>query len=194
MLYKDMKFLYRPLNPFIVNQKFGENQACVSTDGKNKVIACDGINPPPGYKSLYGSRGHLGLDLGAKHGQPIYCACNGYVGSIDTNPKSGLDVRIISEIEGKRYRHIYEHLLGYQPKIGDKVETGDLIGWADNTGYSAGDHLHFQFEMWDNGWFAIDPSPFMNDSFALHVSLVKRLKESVALLSDKVADWLRRPR
>lgn len=187
-----MKFLHQPINPFIVHQQFGENKACVPIQGERRVIYCDGHNPPEGWKSVYGSVGHKGIDLQAKHGQPIYCACAGIVDGIDTSERSGLDVRVVSEVNGKKYKHIYEHLLGYQPKKGDKLEVGDLIGWADNTGWSSGDHLHFEFqELIDGKWKSIDPMPYMFDSLALHVNLVKRLSESVALLADKVAEWLR---
>lgn len=189
-----MKFIYQPISPFVLHQTFGQNKACVTTDGTKKVITCDGNNPPPGYKSLYGPRGHLGLDLKATHGQPVYCVCEGIVSSIDTQEKSGLDVRVVTEYQGQKYRHIYEHLMGYQPKVGDKLETGSLIGWADNTGYSSGDHLHFQFEIWDNAWVPINPMPYMFETFALNVSLTRRVKELIAILSEKVADMLRRPK
>lgn len=187
------KFLYRPTYPFIIHQKFGENKACVNDD--NKVITCDGNNPPAGFRSLYGPNGHAGLDLKADHGQPVYCAAPGRVSFIDTQPRSGLDVRIDTEINGVQFRHIYEHLLGYQPKIGDVLEVGDLIGWADNTGYSSGDHCHFQLNQLINGnWVPVDPLPYMYDTFALHVNMFKRLKESVARLSEMIADWLRKPK
>lgn len=187
------KFLYRPLKNIYINQKFGENLICVSTDGKNTVIGCDGKNPPAGYQSLYGPMGHKGVDLMAYHGQPVYCACDGVVDKIDTNPKSGLDVRVISVVDGVKYKHIYEHLLGYQPKVGQKMEVGDLVGWADNTGYSSGDHLHFELQGFFNGeWVPIDPMLYMNEVFALDVYKFKKLKEAVAVLAEKVADWLRK--
>lgn len=65
---------------------------------------------------------------------------------IDTKEKSGLDVRVESQFDGVLHRHIYEHLMGYQPMVGDKIMCGDLIGWAGKTGYASGDHLHFQLE------------------------------------------------
>ena len=191
------KIFYRPTKPFTLNQRFGENKACVSIDGLNKYITCDGLNPPSGFKSLYGANGHLGVDIGAYHGQEVYCIQKGIVSWIDTNPKSGLDVRIISTINGKQYKHIYEHLLGYQPKIGDMVETGQLVGWADNTGYSSGDHLHLQVEEEiDNKFIPIDPLPLMSDKFAKDILLInnklKYIQEQVALLMDNIANWLRK--
>lgn len=184
------KFLFQPLSPFIINQKFGENSACVSTDGKLKVITCDGNKPPAGYKSLYGAGGHKGLDLYAYHGQPVYCAQDGTVEAIDTNPKTGLDVKVVTEFEGEKYMHVYEHLMGYQPKVGDKLKVGDLIGWADNTGYSAGDHLHFELKKWDGKkWVSIDPLPLMENIFALKFAGVwRQVQELIAKFAEYIAD------
>lgn len=193
-----MKFIYQPLKPFILGQRFGENRACVDNATNSKVIACDGFNPPVGFRSAYGDKGHTGVDLGLLHrGQEVYCVQKGIIDSIDTNPRTGLDVRIISEHKGVKYRHIYEHLQGYQGSKGDIIETGEIIGWGDNTGWSAGDHLHFQLEMLiDNKWIPIDPLPYMEDLFALDILAVnnslKRIKEDLAKIFDTFADWLRR--
>lgn len=185
--------LYEPLKPFQVTQFYGENKACVDKKTGKKVISCDANNPPAGYRPLY-LNGHKGVDLRAKHGQPIYSASEGYVDSIDADPRSGLDVRVVTVEGSEKYRCIYEHLLGYQPKKGDKIAIGDLIGWADNTGWSSGDHLHFQFEKWtNNSWWAIDPMPFMVKVYALDVApLYKKLKELMAQLADVMAEGLRK--
>ena len=191
-----MKLLFRPVNPFYITQTFGENRACVSLDGTKKVITCDGNNPPAGYKSLYGEKGHGAIDIATTHGQEVYAAQDGTVYQIDTSEKSGLDVRIESEKHGIKFRHIYEHLMGYQVKVGDKVRVGQLIGWADNTGYSSGDHLHFQFSVW-NGleWVKNDPMPYMEPTFAPDMlrmeDKVLYLKEVIARLLDRTATSLR---
>ena len=186
------KFLFQPVKPFIINQRFGENQACVDIATGKKVITCDGNNPPAGYKSLYGAGGHKGMDLAAKHGQSVYNAGDGVVDAIDTNPKSGLDVKVISEHKGVRVKHIYEHLLGYQPKIGDKLKVGDLIGWADNTGYSAGDHLHFETQVWDakgKKWIPTNPMLLMEPIFALtFAGMWRQVQEAIAKLAEYIAD------
>lgn len=186
------KVIYQPVEPFIINQKFGENSACVNDD--LNVITCDGNNPPEGYRSLYGPEGHRGLDLRAYHGQPVFAARDGIVTYIDTNIRTGLDVRITSSIDGKQITHIYEHLLGYQHKVGDVVKTGQVIGWADNTGYSSGDHLHF--EVRDENGNSIDPLSIMDDIPATEVLAVFNkltfIKEQIALLAEKVADYLRK--
>lgn len=190
------KSFYWPVWPKGINQRFGENSSCVSLDGNNKVITCDGNNPPTGYKSLYGTAGHLGLDLQAYHGQEVYAVRDGVVSFIDTNEKSGLDVRVVSVINGVEYKHIYEHLLGYKPKVGDKVMTGQILGWADNTGYSSGNHLHFQLEKMINGVFIpIDPLPLMDNIYALDILKIQNqilyIKEIIAKMFDTWGDKLR---
>ena len=189
------KLFYKPLKPFILTQKFGENKACIDVTG-TKVITCDGFNPPTGYRSVYGPKGHTGIDAVAHYGTPVYNSRKGIVDSIDTNPRTGLDVRIVSEIGGKAYRHIYEHLLGYQHKVGDLVETGQVIGWADNTGFSSANHLHFQLEVWeDNRWIPIDPELLMSNIHAQDVLWAEAkllyLREQVALLAEAIAEYLR---
>lgn len=191
------KVIFQPLKPFRISQRFGENNACVSLDGKNKVITCNGHNPPNGYKSLYGPMGHKAIDLWANHGQEIYAAADGIVYWVDTHERSGLDVRIEHEVQGVRFRTIYEHLMGYQVTIGQRLLTGELIGWADNTGYSSGNHLHFQMEMWkDNAWVAVDPMLYMENTFALDIlklkNKVKYLKELLARLLDNTASKIRK--
>ncbi len=186
------RFLYQPVSPFKINQRFGENKACVDLATGTKVIVCNGT-PPPGYRVLY-KEGHTGLDLSSKHGQPVYCAQDGKVDWIDTREMSGLDVRVITEFGGKRYRHIYEHLLGYQPKVGDMIKAGDLIGWADNTGKSSGDHLHFELQEWRDGkWVPIDPLPLMDPLFALTAAgLWRQIKEIAARIAELTADLARK--
>lgn len=180
--------LFRPVKPLIINQNFGENKACIPIGG-GVVIVCDGNSPPPGYKSLYGPAGHLGTDMAAKHNQPVYAPMDGRVYKIDTNEKSGLDVRVECEWQGRKLRYIVEHLLGYQPKVGDNVKAGELLGWADNTGYAAGDHLHFQLEELLGGiWTPIDCMPLMS---TLYAQDIRTWQELLARLADLLADLLR---
>lgn len=182
------KPLFRPVKPLIINQNFGANQACVPING-GKVITCDGNNPPKGYKSLYGKKGHTGTDMFAGHSQPVYPVAEGVVYKIDTTEKSGLDVRIETTLDGRKFRHIYEHLLGYQVKVGDNVKPGEIIGWADNTGYSAGDHLHFQLEELIKGvWTPIDAIPLMSQYYSQDA---RKIKELIARMAELFADYLR---
>lgn len=186
-----MPRLYQPVKPWRLSQKFGENRACVLIADGVTTIECDGNNPPKGYKSLYGKRGHEAIDIPTKHGQPVYASCDGSVAAIDTDPRTGLDVKIEWMENGIKYRLVYEHLLGYQVKLGDKIRLGQVIGWADNTGWSSGDHLHFQLYKWDKKWVSVDPMLYMFPKFAGDFAT---LPEKIATGLDAVVDKLRQPK
>ena len=48
----------------------------------------------------------------------------------------------------------YGHCSKLNVKVGDAVEAGDTVGFVGNTGYSMGNHCHFDLSV--NGVF-IDP-------------------------------------
>jgi len=114
---------------------------------------------------------------------------------IDADSRSGLDIRIESNIDGRTIRHIYEHLKSYAFEVGDQVETGQVIGWADNTGWSSGDHLHFEvYELVSGKWVLIDPLQEMEMAFAGDIlkikNSIKHLKQQIALFLERFANNL----
>lgn len=140
-------------------------------------------NPNPVYNGL-GIKGHNGIDFKAEHGTPIYASHDG-MAFYEFDEHSGHGVTVTSNetilYKGQQvnYKTIYWHMVDsakepqYTSPIEAKpmqVKTGDLIGYADNTGLSTGDHLHYgmkfmvngqNIEM-DNGFKgATDPFPFL---------------------------------
>lgn len=150
-----MKFLYPPIFPFLLAQGFGDNNVCYRiVDGKTEVIT-KGQNTqcPIGYQSMYSQmKGHNGLDMTASHGVPVFAAHDGYIVEIQTEEPRGLGIGIITdkpyycEETGKfeYFKTRYWHLMAFGVSKGQYVKRGDYIGLADNTGYSSGDHVHFE--------------------------------------------------
>jgi hypothetical protein len=140
-------------------------------------------NPNPVYNGL-GIIGHNGMDLEASHGTPVYASQDG-TAYYEFDNNGGRGVVIISDTtfpyKGQQvYRKtIYYHLVDsskepqYTSPIESgprKVKAGDLIGYADNTGFSFGSHLHYglKFQVngqtidYDNGYKgAQDPFPYL---------------------------------
>lgn len=184
-----MKFeLFIPVKPYHLNQAFGLN---------------------PGTYAQFGLTGHNGIDLMATHGQPVYAAHEGTCyPEVDNSGGNGVVIRSDEEYEyGSQLVHfktIYWHLVKSDAvvKTGQKVKAGDLIGFADSTGFSTGDHLHFGLkpQAWnenDWSWYnteqsngylgAIDPIPFLNGFYAQDAQQVFfTFKKLIGLLQQEV--------
>ncbi len=162
-----------PVRPIYINQSFG--------------------SPSPVYTNE-GLKGHNGIDFMASHGQPIYASHDGQATfQIDSGGGHGV-VLVTNEkfdyLDTQAYfKTIYWHMCDglkepqFMSPIADKsgfvpIKEGDLLGYADSTGLSTGDHLHFGLKPvqpgenpgnWSNvsqtnGYFgAIDPQPYLID-------------------------------
>ena len=86
------------------------------------------------------STNHLGVDLAAPEGTPIYASRSGTVTSASYNSSSGYYVQID---HGDGYRSIYMHMTHYVVYGGQYVKQGQVIGYCGSTGVSTGSHLHF---------------------------------------------------
>ncbi len=89
---------------------------------------------------------HNGLDIAADKGTPIYAAASGVVQSAGWGGDFGNLVVIAHEF-GLTTR--YAHMSKIDVKAGDRVETGQVVGYVGATGRATGPHLHY--EVWANG-------------------------------------------
>lgn len=83
---------------------------------------------------------HTGLDIANKSNTEIKSATEGIVTKVETNKYYGKTI----EIDSKGVIFKYAHLNDMLVKVGDKVNSGDLIAKMGSTGYSTGPHLHFE--------------------------------------------------
>jgi murein DD-endopeptidase MepM/ murein hydrolase activator NlpD len=94
---------------------------------------------------LYTSGTHNGVDFAATIGTPVKSAGNGVVEGVGDT-----DITCPGASFGKwvfiRYNNglasTYGHFSVISAKVGQKVKTGDIVGYSGNTGYSTGPHLH----------------------------------------------------
>lgn len=154
--------IWYPVKPVKINQYFGGNGQWYQNNGVNII-------------------GHNGWDFNATNGQPVRAAHDGEVVYTGCDNREGYGV-VIRTTEPFLYngqevyfKSIYWHLLKDIPAKLGKVKCGDIIGYADNTGLSAGTHLHFGLKpqaqgennwTWynteqDNGYLgSINPAPY----------------------------------
>ncbi len=95
---------------------------------------------------IYNGKGHTGVDFAASVGTPIKASLSGTVtGVANTDLVPGCYSYgkwiMIEHING--LSTLYAHLSLQTVAKGDKVSTGQIIGYSGNTGYTTGPHLHY---------------------------------------------------
>lgn len=86
---------------------------------------------------------HLGLDLTADVGTPVYAPADGVVEYTRASRKQGYG-NLIKVDHAFGFMTLYAHLQKFNVKSGQFVKKGDLIAWSGNSGLSTGPHLHYE--------------------------------------------------
>jgi murein DD-endopeptidase MepM/ murein hydrolase activator NlpD len=100
---------------------------------------------PAGNHSLSGNDywdGHLGIDIAAGEGAPVYAADSGVV--VFAGWATGGYGNMVMIDHGNGYQTAYAHLSNVIARCGQSVSQGGTIGVAGSTGNSTGAHLHFE--------------------------------------------------
>jgi len=101
--------------------------------------------------------GHLGIDISAGEGAPIYAADSGVVTMAQGGYNYGYG-NVIQIDHGNGYSTIYAHLSVIGVGACQSVGAGQWIGASGNTGNSQGAHLHFEVRQgggFINPWFVL---------------------------------------
>ncbi len=135
---------YNELDP--VAESFGKISLCVPSIPPlylNHITLTSRFgyrsDPMTGY-----IKGHTGVDLAGKPGEPIYATGDGRVEKVDIK-FTGYGNEIVIN-HGFGYKTRYAHLKATLVHVGDIVKRGDKIGLMGSTGKSTGPHLHYEVE------------------------------------------------
>ena len=150
------------------------------------------------YKaSLYVGGQHAALDLirktGSTQAAPIRAVASGTVAGVGWDMYSGFFVAVD---HAGGWRSIYRHLYRQTPVVvGQQVSRGQIIGNVGNTGWSQGDHLHF--DLWSmapiegafekNGIWAVDPALYLGqEEDEMEEDQMQEIRELVAGLAAQL--------
>jgi murein DD-endopeptidase MepM/ murein hydrolase activator NlpD len=93
------------------------------------------------------SRLHEGLDIFAQTGTPLVASADGYISQKVIGELSGISVEITDDA-GVQY--FYAHMSAWAPgiQVGQRVTSGQLLGYVGNTGnaISTPPHLHYEIQ------------------------------------------------
>jgi murein DD-endopeptidase MepM/ murein hydrolase activator NlpD len=117
---------------------------------------------PAGNHYLSGNdywSGHLGIDIAAGEGAPVYAADSGVV--VFSGWALGGYGYMVMIDHGNGYQTLYAHLSNPTANCGSSVGQGGIIGYSGSTGNSTGAHLHFEVRYlggFVNPWYVL-PAP-----------------------------------
>ena len=103
-----------------------------------------------------GGRRHQGIDIFVPKDTPVLSTTSGLVTRVGTN---GLGGQIVWILGPGLERHYYAHLNRFGTfRVGDRVNPGDVIGYAGSTGNARGGPVHLHYGIYSKG-SAINPYP-----------------------------------
>ncbi len=106
-----------------------------------------------------GRRRHEGVDIFAPRGTPVVAAAPGWIRSTADNRLGG---KVVWLWEAARQRSFYyAHLDSHAVRAGQRVQTGDTLGFMGNTGNARTTPPHLHLGIYALGSGAIDPLPFL---------------------------------
>ena len=126
--------------------------------------------PTPGYATITSSYGmrmhpiffvyrlHTGIDIGAPKGAPIIAVNDGVIILASYNTSYGNYVMID---HGGGVVTLYAHGSKICTEVGQEVKKGDTIMLIGSTGWSTGDHLHFEVRINNE---TQDPLPYITSN------------------------------
>lgn len=127
------------------------NKAFINPLKDIKIVGAFGTIKKTGSSTVQ----HLGVDLDAKIGTPVFASNDGKVSFSQELPDYG---KIIIIDHGLGIFSLYLHLDKFNVLMGAKIKQGEVIGLTGNSGYSIAPHLHFSIKI--NG-ANVDPLIFL---------------------------------
>lgn len=112
---------------------------------------------------------HSGIDLAVPSGTRIYAPVGGVVvwaGAVEADRRNdwwrlGLTVVVAS---GDSFRTIFGHCQEVLVRPGQRVQPGDVLATAGESGWTTGPHLHYEIRRrTPGGWTAVDPRDYLLD-------------------------------
>lgn len=136
-----------PIKKTQITYKTTTTNATASNDIANAAAAQGGIWPTTSryISSPYGWRGasfHTGTDIAGRSGDPIYAYKDGLVTFAGWN--AGGYGYLVKIDHGNGISTWYAHCSKILVSAGDTVSQGQKISLMGTTGYSTGNHLHFE--------------------------------------------------
>jgi murein DD-endopeptidase MepM/ murein hydrolase activator NlpD len=138
---------------------------------------------------------HKGVDFAAPNGTPIHASGDGVIDYIGSGMTGYGNLVVLKH--WSNYTTAYAHMSRFATNLrkGTRVSQGDVIGYVGSTGWSTGNHLHYEFRVANE---ARDPmslgtlaqQPLDNAELARFKTAASDMRHRFALLSATSAPRL----
>lgn len=178
---------HKPIFPWRINQAWGI---------KNPI-----------YEQFGFSR-HNGTDVALGENAEVRSPCDATITRASEQSGGGIFISLLSDNnyefpDGEICRVLFDflHLSRYIVKEGQRVKVGDLLAYADNTGFSTGPHTHIQMRRirirngqqfvidQNDANNSIDPELYWSQIYAKDFGT---LRAQLAVIALKIAELLQR--
>lgn len=103
-------------------------------------------------------KGHMGVDMRAPGGTPVYPMSPGVVSNVGTDPMGG---NVVNIQHANGVRSYYAHLSTVSAHKGDRVTPDTVIGTVGNTGNASHTVPHLHFQVWQDNQIQ-DPAKYFS--------------------------------
>jgi len=158
----------RVIEPLVeVNTKYDNDSSdCIPSILPLKVGGEYWIGSHYGWRKLpilSGSKKmHNGIDIVAPWGTEIIAPADGEIIEIKNSGGYGKHIKMN---HNNQFITVYAHLSRYNVKEGDKVKSGDIIGYVGETGLSTAPHLHYEVRKEQDGkkFIYLNPADYIKN-------------------------------
>jgi murein DD-endopeptidase MepM/ murein hydrolase activator NlpD len=109
-----------------------------------------------------GRRSHHGVDIFAPRGTPVLSAAEGVVNRVELTNLGGKVVWVRDPVRNANL--YYAHLDSQAVVPGQRLSSGDTVGFVGNTGNAITTPPHLHFGLYRRGEGPVDPFPFIQPS------------------------------
>lgn len=132
-----------------------EAQLAFPVEGRNERAILSGW----GADRDGGRRSHEGVDIFAPRGTPVLAAADGVIRRVQVTRLGGKVVWLRDPVRNASL--YFAHLDSQAVRAGQRVRTGDVLGFVGNTGNARTTNPHLHFGVYRRGEGAVDPAPFL---------------------------------
>ena len=136
---------------------------------KKWFMVTDRYGAPRGRGTIHGG---IDLALDDLPQSPVYAACEGRVTTSAYNTVLGNHVMVDC---GEQWSTVYGHLSSIRVSEGQQVNFEDVLGISGSSGFSSGEHLHFEIR-WQ-GW-AVNPEKYLDFHIAPGAPLTYDIRDA----------------